>query len=345
MTDDPESTRDQPTPGEPGPHTAAEPDPEPSPEPLADNAPILSWPAPQDPLVPMEPLETAAPAFAPLPPRFPRLLPHIGHFFVFVSLLIPAFVGGYLLTVAGVFATNPRGGFGAWLGKLAALTRAKDLLFALSLQAGIYLVLWGLAALVFGLWWKSTAGIGFPQGIHWNAATAKRWFGMFAILGVATGLVITLAGNFVPMPKAPPILEDLTQSPLDAWILMVFGITLAPLTEELGFRGFLLPGLINIFRWLARRQTIGEDAVRLVGIPVSIVLTSIPFALMHAEQVSNSWGPVLLIGCVSVVLCVVRLRARSLASSIIVHAFYNLTLFSGLLIQTDGFRHLDKLRG
>jgi membrane protease YdiL (CAAX protease family) len=80
-------------------------------------------------------------------------------------------------------------------------------------------------------------------------------------------------------------------------------------------------------------------------VPVSIVLTSIPFALMHAQQVSFSWGPVLLIGVVSVVLCVVRLRNNSVAASVVVHAFYNLTLFTGLLIQTDGFRHLEKLKG
>jgi hypothetical protein len=54
---------------------------------------------------------------------------------------------------------------------------------------------------------------------------------------------------------------------------------------------------------------------------------------------------VLLIGCVSVVLCFVRLKTNSLASSIVVHSFYNLTLFTGLLIQTDGFRHLEKLKG
>jgi uncharacterized protein len=65
---------------------------------------------------------------------------------------------------------------------------------------------------------------------------------------------------------------------------------------------------------------------------------------MHAEQVSNSWGPVLLIGCVSILLCIVRLATDSVAAGFVVHMCYNLTLFSGLLIQTDGFKHLDKLK-
>ena len=32
------------------------------------------------------------------------------------------------------------------------------------------------------------------------------------------------------------------------------------------------------------------------------------------------------------------------AAGFLVHACYNLTLFTGLLIQTDGFKHLDKLK-
>jgi membrane protease YdiL (CAAX protease family) len=55
-------------------------------------------------------------------------------------------------------------------------------------------------------------------------------------------------------------------------------------------------------------------------------------------------GAVLLIGCVSVILCIVRLATDSVAAGVVVHACYNLTLFSGLLYQTDWFRHLDKLK-
>jgi membrane protease YdiL (CAAX protease family) len=64
---------------------------------------------------------------------------------------------------------------------------------------------------------------------------------------------------------------------------------------------------------------------------------------MHGQQVSHAWGPLLLIGLISVLLCVVRLALDSLAASIVVHSAYNLTLFAGILYQTGGFRHLDKL--
>jgi hypothetical protein len=46
---------------------------------------------------------------------------------------------------------------------------------------------------------------------------------------------------------------------------------------------------------------------------------------------------------VSLVLCWTRLASRSLAASVIVHASYNLLLFSLMLLGTGGFRHLDKM--
>jgi hypothetical protein len=50
-----------------------------------------------------------------------------------------------------------------------------------------------------------------------------------------------------------------------------------------------------------------------------------------------------LLVAVSLVLCWARLAARSLAASVLVHACYNLLLFSLMLLGTGGFRHLDKM--
>jgi membrane protease YdiL (CAAX protease family) len=46
---------------------------------------------------------------------------------------------------------------------------------------------------------------------------------------------------------------------------------------------------------------------------------------------------------VSLVLCWVRLSTRSLAASVLVHAFYNFLLFSLMLLGTGGFKHMDKM--
>jgi hypothetical protein len=76
---------------------------------------------------------------------------------------------------------------------------------------------------------------------------------------------------------------------------------------------------------------------------VASVFTSLPFAALHADQQGHALGPFLLLVAVSLVLCAVRLRTRSVAASVLVHASYNLLLFSLMLLGTGGFRHLDKM--
>ncbi len=75
------------------------------------------------------------------------------------------------------------------------------------------------------------------------------------------------------------------------------------------------------------------------------IVTSIAFALLHAEQLAHAWAPLTVLFSVSLVLCTVRLRTHSLAASAFVHACYNGTIFILLFIGTGGFRHLDKLNG
>ena len=76
---------------------------------------------------------------------------------------------------------------------------------------------------------------------------------------------------------------------------------------------------------------------------ISAVLTSILFALMHAQQLANAWWSVTILFGVSMALTYVRVQLRSVAASAILHASYNLFVFAGLFIATGGYRHLDRL--
>ena len=272
----------------------------------------------------------------PFPQMVPRLVPNLGHVILFFVLSVFLLGVGQVL---GVFLIEHLHLFGH---------RGFDSLLRLSLDDArlsipVQALSYGLIALVtvpvFSLLWNEP----FSDGVLWKSETAKRRFLALALLGLAAGFGINLFGNFLPMPKDPPIMQDMMKSPLGAWMMLVFGITVAPMFEELAFRGFLLPGLVNCFRWLARRGSISETAAQWAGIPVSILLTSIGFALMHSPQLSHAWGPLVLIGMVSVVLCIVRLSTNSVAAGVVVHAAYNFTLFVAVLVQTSGFRHLEKL--
>jgi hypothetical protein len=216
---------------------------------------------------------------------------------------------------------------------------ADDARLTMPVQAFSYVLVAAVVIPVFSVLWHEP----FSEGVRWNFRAALRHPLLLAAIGLAAGVGIGFIGNFLPMPKDPPIMQDMMKSPLGAWMMLIFGISAAPLLEELAFRGFLLPGLINTFRWLSRKDVMSETAARWVGIPVSILLTSAGFAYMHSPQVSHAWGPLVLIGSVSIVLCVVRLTMKSVAAGAVVHAAYNLTLFAGMLAQTGGFRHLDRL--
>lgn len=134
--------------------------------------------------------------------------------------------------------------------------------------------------------------------------------------------------------------------------MFAFGVTLAPFCEEIFFRGFLLPSLATAYDWCGERfkhlppRPLDENAHpqwSLAAMIAASILTSIPFALMHANQQGHSLGPLVAVYAVSLILCAVRLKTRSLAASTIVHACYNFMIFSAMLISTGGFRHLDKL--
>jgi membrane protease YdiL (CAAX protease family) len=266
-----------------------------------------------------------------------RQLPHLGHALLFFVLILPLLAAGQY---AGLLIAQQLHVFGnrpmqAYL-ELAQI----DARLSLPPQALAYALAGGVVALLFSLLWRRP----FAEGIHWRAAIARRWAVWLMILGLVTGFGISLLGAALPMPKDPPILVDMMHSATGAWMMLVFAVTLAPAFEELAFRGFLLPAFVNSFGWLVRKGDISAGTAKWVGAPISILLTSLPFALLHGQQVSHAWGPLLLIGVVSIVLCTVRLVLDSVAASTIVHAAYNFTLFAGILIQTSAFTHLEKLK-
>jgi membrane protease YdiL (CAAX protease family) len=216
---------------------------------------------------------------------------------------------------------------------------ASDARLGLPAQAFAYLLVLACGTALFSFLWQRP----FLEGLHLRPRIVLHRATLLAGLGLAGGLTSSLGGNLLPMPKDPPILMDMMRSPGGAWMMLIFGITFAPVLEEIAFRGFLLPGFVHAFDWLVRKGDLTPQTRRWVGLPVSVLLTSLPFALMHGPQVSHAWGPLALVGLISVMLCIVRLWLDSLAASMVVHAAYNLTLFAGILAETGGFRHLDKL--
>ena len=266
-------------------------------------------------------------------------IPHFGHFL----LLIPLTGIGTLFTVVFVLVALHLRLFGVSSPQQATT----EIHYLLGSEAILYIFTFVACLLIFPLIWHES----LFAGLQWNGLTALRL--RWRLVGAA-GLCFLLAmvsGEFMPGPTNAPI-EKIFASPGAAWILFGFGITFAPFFEEMLFRGFLLPALATAYDWCAEktrsapRRPLGEDGHpqwSLSGMVVASIVTSVPFAAMHAQQTGYSIGPFLLLVCVSLVLCAVRLSTRSLAASVTVHACYNFLLFSIMMIGTDGFRHLDKM--
>lgn len=163
----------------------------------------------------------------------------------------------------------------------------------------------------------------FGKAIEWN------WPGVlapgFLLGGVVLAVVIEGLSRYLPIPKSLPM-DNFFHDATSAYMMAAFGITLAPLLEEVFFRGLLYPLLRRAF-----------------GLVVAVVLTAAAFAGIHGAQLGYAWAPVLSIFVVGVVFTVVRQRLNSVAASCLMHCGYNFTLFAMLWIASDHFRHLEKV--
>ena len=81
------------------------------------------------------------------------------------------------------------------------------------------------------------------------------------------------------------------------------------------------------------------------AVAAAIGVTAFLFALLHSAQLGNAWGPLVVLFVVGVVLTGVRAITKSVASSMLVHMGYNLTLFSLLFVASGHFQHLEKVGG
>jgi len=277
-------------------------------------------------------------SYAPLPPP-PSRIPHFG------NVLLLAVLAGFGLIATGVVMAIA---IHQHLFGIANTQKAmSDIHYILGSEALLYLFTFAAALGIFPLLWHKN----LFAGMQWNGGTALRLRWRLISAAVVCFLLAVLSGVFMQSPTNTPI-EKIFRAPGAAWVLFAFGVTFAPFFEETFFRGFLLPSLCTAYDWFGEKvqgkpmRPLGEHGHpqwSFAAMVFGSIVTSIPFAGMHAEQTGYALGPFLLLVGVSLVLCSVRLFTRSLASSVLVHACYNFLLFSLMLVGTGGFKHFGKI--
>jgi hypothetical protein len=152
------------------------------------------------------------------------------------------------------------------------------------------------------------------------AALGWRWLapGRFLLAGLGLALFVQLLR--LPSAKKLPI-ERLFENANAAYLLAAFGILVAPLVEEILFRGFIFVAVER--SW---------------GVAHAVWITAMLFGLVHVPQLVGGIPQMVAILGVGVVLSWVRAATRSLAASYFIHLGYNTTLFGMLFIATHGFR-------
>jgi uncharacterized protein len=270
----------------------------------------------------------------PPPPLFvepARRIPNFGHTVLFFTIAIVVLI---LSTVAAYAVFTGL----HLLGNETTEQLMREPRMLIPSMAFAYLLAGAIIWATFASLWQQP----FLPALHWNfAAVKQRWRWLLAG-AVALSLIVQFLSNFLPIPKTLPI-DDFFRNRFDVWMVALFGTFVAPVFEELAFRGFLLPSLASAWDWVRGQRDQTDQHWSVAALVISCSITSIAFATVHADQLAHAWAPLAVLFTVSLVLCGVRLWADSLAASTFVHAVYNGTIFTLLYFGTDGFRHLDKI--
>ncbi len=309
------------------------PNPSPSVRPFTSEEPAVTVPVFRPPVSPEDQTAFFPHAQGAPPPEPPVRIPHLGHALLFLAIAA-AFL--LLIQLLGLVLVHPAA---------ASPKNAFDAKFLVGSEALSYLATLALSWFVFPLLWKRP----FAEGIQANLDAARRNALRLIPMGVVLSFAIQAISSLTTLPKDLPI-EKFFRTPSDIWLVTAFGILLAPLFEEVCFRGFLLPAFAIAYDWLslprtpaAREAWHSSNKLTTPALVFSAVLASILFAALHGQQTGYAWPVLALLFCVSLILCYVRLRLRSVMASTLIHMSYNATIFVVVFIATGGYRHLDKI--
>jgi uncharacterized protein len=304
----------------------------PSVRPFASEEPAVTVPSFRPPIIPEDQTLFFPNAQGTPPPEPPVRIPHLGHALVFLAI-----AGLSLLLTQLMFlgVSHP----------IATRSIAISPKLLVGSEALSYVATLALSWFIFPLLWKRP----FAMGIQANPDAARRNAIRLIPIGLVLSFAVQAISSLMTMPKNIPM-DDFFRTRSDIWLITAFGTLLAPLFEEILFRGFLLPAFAIAYDWLslprtpaAYEQWHSNNNITTPAFVFSAVLTSILFAALHGQQTAFAWPVLLLLFCVSLVLCFVRLRLRSVMASTLIHVSYNATIFLTAFIATGGYRHLDKL--
>jgi len=276
----------------------------------------------------------------------PARIPNLGHALIFLAitgtilLLSQLALVGLMYIPAKSPSIHP-----STPARSSQTNESPDPKLVIASETFSYVTTLGISWFFFPVLWRRP----FSTGIQLNPPAAGRNALRLIPIGITLSFIVQATSSLITVPKSLPM-DDFFRSRTDVWLITAFGILLAPLFEEILFRGFFFPAFAIAYDWLslpripaAREQWNSTNHLTRPALAFSAVLTSILFALLHGEQTAFTWPILLLLFGVSLILTAVRVRLRSVMASTLVHASYNFAVFFSAFLYSDGYRHLDKL--
>jgi len=157
------------------------------------------------------------------------------------------------------------------------------------------------------------------KSLHWHNREKVPVMSLISA-GAFLALTVLIVSTVFPSPTDSP-LEKLLTTTESIVVFVIFGIIVAPLLEEIIFRGFLYTLLADVY-----------------SPGVAVPITALLFAGLHLSQLRGNWPAVFLILSVGYVLTMVRKRSNSLIPSVIMHTSYNSMIF-GISALSTLFEH------
>ena len=154
----------------------------------------------------------------------------------------------------------------------------------------------------------------FWASLGWTQSYRGAYLCLFAGPPLSLGLMVLAAAVHAPAGESK--IEELITGRASLITLMVFAILIGPVFEETIFRGFLFPLL-----------------ERSLGVWPGIVVTAIPFALLHGPQYQWAWQQVMVVALAGVAFGYARYKTQSTTASMMVHSGYNATVFILYILQ------------
>jgi membrane protease YdiL (CAAX protease family) len=164
----------------------------------------------------------------------------------------------------------------------------------------------------------------FWKSLGWKTPALKG-----VLAGIAGGFALALVASFglwlLPDQQSFP-LEKLFNSKPASIAIGVFAVLIAPVVEELVFRGLLF-----------------AIAERVVGIKTAVVTTALLFGALHAPEYWHAWNHLLMITLVGLTFSFVRGFTGNLATSTILHVSYNTLIMMGVFFSTKHFQSFSSI--